>query len=112
MLRRVAGIQAVLDNQYQQRGLLGNQAADYTRRIIQAEYCKVTTPSRNQALERAALDAKEVSEEQRSSTATVRAPETSLKHTLDRLVHMTAGPTLRSAISGPLQLRRTVSNTA
>jgi hypothetical protein len=114
LLRRVAGIQAVLDSQYRQR-LQGNQATDYARRIIQVEYCKVTTPSRNQALERAALDAREVLEDQPPSAVTVTAPDTSLKHQFDRLMHIKAGslqPTLRSVTSGPLQLRKTVPNTA
>ena len=81
-------------------------------RRIQAEYHRVTSPARHQALQRAALDAAEAKDQDEEESS----PEIdSLKHQIDRLMHIKSGSvqtSLRSASSGPLRLRKTVPNTA
>lgn len=112
LLRRVAALQAVIDTQFVQK-----QQGFYDPRRIQADYHRATGPDRRQALKRAALDAVEVAEEGKegNSQGPESGEEVSLKNQFDRLMRIKAGsvqPSLRSAASGPLQLRKTVPNTA
>ena len=111
LLRKVAALQAVLETQ----AVLRQQGVDYPGRL-QAEYHRVTTRARNQALQRAALDAAEVVEYHSDDNEEDSDEVASLKSQIDRLLHIKAGSvpqtSLRSASSGPLRLRKTVPNTA
>ncbi|CAB9528342.1 expressed unknown protein [Seminavis robusta] len=115
-LHRVSAVQSVLETQYHQR-----TQGVYDPKRIQSRYCKVTVPCRNQALERAALDAREVQKQQLEAANQQQQQQRdnteaeSLKHQFDRLLKIKSGPvqpSLRSATSGPLQLRKTVPSTA
>ena len=97
LLRKVAGMQAVLDTQYHLRRRGKSDA-----RRIQTEYCKATTLARHQALARAALDAHEVLGEQETENhgepgttpedGQLNAELISLKHQFDRLMRSKSGP--------------------
>ena len=159
LLRKVAAVQAVMEIQFRQRerrqrgeqpAAAGNDNRNHPHnnyhhhqhnyhhdaRKLQTEYYRVTAPARNQAIERAALDAREVREaqaqdQQEEAAATASAAFTvsagassstaddmlALKNEFDRLLAINAvggplHPTLRSATSGPLRLCKTVPNTA
>jgi len=147
LLRRLAAVQTVMEIQFHQKRR-HNGHCDPRR--IQGDYYHVTTPSRTQALDRAALDAREVldadSQPQQLPTTTSSSSSSmpmvgigcvpginsksslpsrrttvansdmvAIKNEFDRLMVLNAGPahpTLRSATSGPLRLRKTVPNTA
>jgi hypothetical protein len=126
VVRKVAALQSVLETQYALRreGIVDPHK-------IREEYYEATSLARNQALERAVMDAREVKEHGRhappqeiqqeaqkvKATNKVACNEAeSLRTQIDRIMQIKTlsvpQTSLRSATSGPLRLRKTVPTTA